>query len=721
MRATGIDIIGDVPWGTHFCQFYENEKDLVDILVPYFKAGLENNEFCMWIASEPLRVEKAQSALASSVGDLERYIRAGQIEFLDYTEWYTPGGAFDAHRVLAGWVDKVRGALSRGFDGLRLTGNTFWLERSVWKDFTEYEAMINTVIGQYPMLAVCTYSLRKCGAPEIMEVMSNHAFALVRRGDQWQVIESTERKEIEASLRRSERRYKSLFNGMSEGFALYEIVRGANSEPVDCRYLDINPSFERLTGLSRDQVIGKLASEVQPSDCAAWTRVHGHFALPGERSIFQHYSPSLDRYFEGYGYSPAENQLAIVFLDTTERRRAEQEMAAANRLKDEFLGTLSHELRTPLNAIIGWSDMLLKDLLDEETKRKALESISRNARVQAQLVADVLDVSRIVSGKLTLDFRSVDLTAVLHSAVDVVRPAASAKGIRLETFVAETPARISGDAGRLQQILWNLLSNAVKFTPPRGRVLIRLERVDSQYQIVVSDSGVGIDPEFLPYVFDRFRQADSSASRQQGGLGLGLAIARHLVELHGGTVMAESPGRNLGATFTVRLPVRAVFTAEEEPSRLDDRPGLHHMHPRPVPLGLLDGMSVVVVDDEADARALIEAVLTRHGARVTTAASAAEAFGLLRAQPPDVLIADIGMPDEDGYRLIERVRALAGEAVANVPAIALTAYGREQDRLRALAAGFNEHISKPVLPDVLVALVARAGGTGGWGRGRLPF
>ncbi|MFB3852802.1 MAG: MEDS domain-containing protein [Vicinamibacterales bacterium] len=708
MRCTGIEIIGDVPWGTHFCQFYQDEHDLVDVLVPYFKAGLEANEFCMWIASEPLRAESAKVAMRSAVQSLDDYIARGQIEFLEHDEWYTAGGTFDAKRVLDGWLRKLDAAKARGFEGLRLTGNTFWLEQSDWADFTDYEASVNAVIGKHPMLAMCTYSLAKCGAIEIMDVMSNHAFALIRRGERWQVIESAERKQIEASLRSSEARYRALFNGMTEGFALHEIVCDERGEPRDYRFIDINPAFERLTGLVRDNVVGRLMSEVLPGDNPRWVKVYGRVALTGEPVHFEDYSPVLGRYYEVFAYQPAPGQFAVIFMDVTVRKRSELELAEANRLKDEFLATLSHELRTPLNAIIGWSDMLSRDLLDHDTRKRAIESISRNARAQAQLIADVLDVSRIVAGKLALDVREVDLASVLRSAMDVVRPAAAAKGISIEPTGVGAPARIVGDPDRLQQVLWNLLSNSVKFTQAGGRVEVRLGRVDSQIEVEIKDTGIGIEADFLPYVFDRFRQADSSTSRQQGGLGLGLAIVRYLVELHGGTVKAESAGRGLGSTFTLRLPVRAIVESDERPRAGSvDKAGQPGDPPGPS-AGVLTGMSVLAVDDEADARALIEAVLRRAGADVRTAASAAEALAALHDAVPDVLLADIGMPGDDGYRLIETVRRSTRERLSKVPAIALTAYGRTEDRERALAAGFARHVAKPVLPDELVAAVAGA-------------
>jgi signal transduction histidine kinase/ActR/RegA family two-component response regulator len=384
-----------------------------------------------------------------------------------------------------------------------------------------------------------------------------------------------------------------------------------------------------------------------------------------------------------------------------EAESARADAEAANRAKDEFLATLSHELRTPLNAILGWARILRAGPLDARMLERALEVMERNADAQAQLIEDLLDMARITTGKLRLDVRPIHLQAVVGAAVDALRPAAGAKRISLETVLDPRAGPIAGDAGRVQQIVWNLVSNAVKFTPHEGRVQIRLERVGSYAAIVVSDTGKGIDADLLPYVFDRFRQADSSSTRAHGGLGIGLALVKHLVELHGGAVAAESAGKDRGATFTVRLPLMI----RPEPSRAR----AHPTWPSP-PVGegtvSLGGVKVVVVDDDADALDLFDTVLTEAGADVRKATSAAEALAVLQSWPANVLISDIEMQDEDGYGLIRRVRQLPASRGGLVSAAAVTAYGRVEDRLRALAAGFQMHVPKPVEPRELVAVVA---------------
>lgn len=391
-----------------------------------------------------------------------------------------------------------------------------------------------------------------------------------------------------------------------------------------------------------------------------------------------------------------------------ERERAlEREQAArteaetANRVKDEFLATVSHELRTPLNAILGWSSMLVSGKLSKADAQNALETITRNARSQAQIIEDILDVSRTVSGKLRLDVRPIDLISVIKAAIDVVSPAATAKGVQLQLLLDPAADRIQGDSARLQQVIWNLLTNAVKFTPKGGQVEVRLRRVDSVAEIRVSDTGEGISKEFLPFVFDRFHQADGSTTRRHGGLGLGLAIARHLVEMHGGTITAESEGIGHGATFTLRVPIAALRTTPLAPSELTAAPQEpvrneeHH----------LKGLRVLAIDDEADVRDMLTRLFEEYGANILTASSAAEGLATMAGWKPHVLISDIGMPDEDGYAFIRKVRSLPPGQGADTPAIALTGYVRVEERMRALEAGFQMFVPKPVETHELISLI----------------
>ena len=401
-------------------------------------------------------------------------------------------------------------------------------------------------------------------------------------------------------------------------------------------------------------------------------------------------------------------EMARVRREAVDREQAARVQAEqANRAKDEFLAILSHELRTPLNSILGWAVMLRSGRGDAAILSRALEVIERSARAQAQLIEDLLDVSRIITGKLRLDVRPFDLIVVITAAIDAIRPAADNKQIRLQSVLDPSAALVAGDPDRLQQVMWNLLSNAVKFTPKAGRVQVRLERVSSHLEIAVSDTGIGIAADLLPHVFDRFRQADSTSRRHHGGLGLGLALVKHLVELHGGSVRAESAGADQGATFVITLPVMAQLVTERG------------THPTARRAGTLEaasgvaGLRLLLVDDERDTIELFTSLFTQHGAEVIAARSAAEALGLLAATRPDVLVCDVEMPGEDGYTLIRKVRALGTKEGGSIPAVAVTAYGSVEDRIRLLAAGFQMHVPKPVEPAELITVVASVAGRSG--------
>jgi PAS domain S-box-containing protein len=391
---------------------------------------------------------------------------------------------------------------------------------------------------------------------------------------------------------------------------------------------------------------------------------------------------------------------ASVALENSRLYMASRE---ADRLKDEFLAVLSHELRTPLNAILGYTRLLRGGILTGEKAERGLETLERNATSLTQIVEDVLDVSRIVSGKIRLDVQPVELPLIVHNAVATVQPAADAKEVRLQTIIDPRVGPVSGDPDRLQQVVWNLLTNAVKFTPKKGRVQVRLERVNSHIEIVVSDTGVGIRPNFLPHVFDRFRQADGGTTRSTGGLGLGLAIVRNIVEMHGGTVQAASEGEGHGATFRVRLPLMIIHPEALE--ELRQHPRTTRLDPL-TGLGDLRGIHVLAVDDEEDALTLLRLVLETAGARVSTAASAEIALAQIDKEPPDALVLDLGMPGIDGFALIARIRASDDVRIRNIPAAALTAFARSEDRTKALRSGFEMHLSKPVDPGELVASVA---------------
>jgi PAS domain S-box-containing protein len=490
-----------------------------------------------------------------------------------------------------------------------------------------------------------------------------------------------------------------------------------------------NAAAERMFGFAAPEMVGQSIRRLIPEDRQQEEDEVLSRIRRGER--VEHYE-TVRRRKDGslvpvsltvspiLGQDGAVVGASKIARDISERERAEEERQRlltiardASRLKDEFLATLSHELRTPLNAIVGYVRMMQSDLLTGEKRTRAMDTVARNVTSLTQIVEDVLDVSRIIAGKLRLDVQPVDLAPVIQNAVETVRPAADAKGVRLVTIMDPRAAPVSGDPERLQQILWNVLANAVKFTPRGGRVQVRLERVNSHLEIVVSDTGAGISAEFLPHVFDRFRQADAGINRARGGLGLGLAIARHLVELQGGRIFAESDGPGTGATFRVELPVRSANAAAPAEEREHPQAPRGREHQIAVPQ--LNGIRILAVDDDRDALALVREILEATGATVTTADSGQHALDLLERMTPDVLLADLGMPTMSGFDLIDWVRRSERPAIRELPAAALTAYARSEDRTKALRSGFQLHLSKPVDPGELMAAMAalakRAGAT----------
>jgi len=479
-----------------------------------------------------------------------------------------------------------------------------------------------------------------------------------------------------------------------------------------------NPAAERMFGYSADDVIGKSitinipderrSEEEQVLAMLRRGKVVDHFETVRRRKDGSLLDISLT-------VSPIKDSDGVIIgaskiaRDITERKRLAEArhaqlvrertfQAEANRIKDQFLATLSHELRTPLNAIIGWSEMLLGGNLNDQETELGLRTIDRNARAQVQLVDDLLDVSRIISGKLRLQTVAVDLVEIAKAAMDVVRPAALAKKIKLNGEWKRPEVLVQGDPDRLHQVAWNLLSNAIKFTPARGQVTVKVE-LDASGNgcFIVEDTGAGIPERFLPHVFERFRQEDGSLTRAHGGLGLGLAIVRHIVELHGGVVSVESAGENTGSTFTVELPTVAVRRQTGDGGLNESSRDYR-----------LDGIRVLVTDDHPDDRELFALILTRQGADVRTTSSAAEAFSVVELWRPDVLVSDVAMPGEDGYSLIKKVRELADSAIAATPAVAVTAHARLEDRQRALSAGFDYHIAKPIDRTRLIDAVASA-------------
>ncbi len=556
------------------------------------------------------------------------------------------------------------------------------------------------------------------------------------------VLDITERKQAEEALRRSEERFRIAQELSLDAFTILGSVRDAVGKIIDFEWEYVNPKAAEILHSSAEYLTGQRLLQVLPGNKTN-RELFDRYVKVVETGIphdieIPYQSADITGWFRNMAVK-LNDGIVISFSDITKRKRdeverinlLERERAAraeaetANRIKDEFLAVLSHELRSPLNPILGWSKLLQSRKFDEATTARALETIERNAKLQIQLIEDLLDVSKILRGKLSLNIGSVDLVSTVEAALDTVRLAASAKSISIKTVYEPDVGQVLGDSARLQQVVWNLLSNAVKFTPSGGQVEVKVSTIKGtgeedkgncletlpaslrlplcasssshspRYaQIQVSDTGKGINPDFLPYVFDYFRQENSSTTRLFGGLGLGLAIVRRLVELHGGRICAESPGEGQGATFTVWLPLVAT-QPETNPENQDSDSSLD-----------LSGIGILVVDDEADMRDFLAFVLEDYGANVTVVASAGEALNALPQVQPDVLLSDIGMPEVDGYMLIRQIRAMPLEQGGQIPAIALTAYAGETDQNQALAAGFTQHIAKPVAPTELAKVIA---------------
>lgn len=541
-------------------------------------------------------------------------------------------------------------------------------------------------------------------------------------------MDVTDRKRSEEAVRQSERQMRLITDALPALIAYVD---------RDQRYLFNSRAYEQWIGQSCPSLRGKRIRDVATSE-SVYERLRPHIekALAGELVRF----PSRMTYPDGITrdvevtYSPdidaggQVNGFAVLVVDVSDRKRAEaererllaserearEEAERISRLKDEFLATLSHELRTPLNAIVGWSQILRGGRHTADDLAMGLQTIERNAHAQTHIIEDLLDMSRIISGKLRLHLQRVDVREVLQSALETIRPAADAKQIALNLSFdpAENNANLLlADPNRLRQVLWNLLTNAVKFTPKGGWIQVHMNHRDSQLHICVRDSGEGIEPAFLPHVFDRFRQGDASTTRRHGGLGLGLAITKTLVEIHGGSIEAHSRGQGLGALFTVSLPLRAVLPEKETSAAPKDLP---HEGLAPASDGAanisLQGVRVLVVDDEPDARLLIKRVLEQAQAVVHVVGSAIEAMEQIGRQLPDILVSDVGMPETDGYWLIRQLRRLDPRQGGKIPALALTAYARPEERLRILRAGFQMHTAKPIDSVELTTIVASLAG-----------
>lgn len=526
------------------------------------------------------------------------------------------------------------------------------------------------------------------------------------------VEDITERKLAEEALAKSEQKFLVAQELSLDAFTILESVRDETGKIVDFKWSYVNPTAARVLQKPIERLLGEQLLEVLPGNKANSELFDRYVQVvetgkPHDIEL-RYESEGIVGWFRNMAVK-LDDGVAISFSDVSDRKRAEiereellarersarEQAEVANRIKDEFLAVLSHELRSPLNPILGWSKLLRTRKFDEAATARALEVIERNAKLQTQLIEDLLDVSRILRGKLSLNVQSINLVTTIEAALETVRLSAEAKSIQIEKFYDPNVGKVLGDFGRLQQIIWNLLSNAVKFTPSQGKIEIYLQQTNSHVEIKVKDTGKGIEPDFLPYVFDYFRQADSSITRNFGGLGLGLAIVRHLAESHGGTVSAESLGEGLGATFTVSLPtINETISTNEE--------NINYCA-----IQNLKGLQIIAVDDDADMRDYVKFVLEQAGAEVTVLSSASEVFSILKKAIPDLLISDIGMPNIDGYTLLKQIREFPDEKYSKIPAIALTAYAAEYDQQQAISAGFQLHLAKPIEADKLIEAIAQ--------------
>ena len=544
-RKTGIDIIGNVPWGTHFCQFYQTKKDLIDILVPYFKAGLKSNEFCMWVTAEPLGVEEAKVALRKVVRNLDDYIAKGQIELLDASQWYTRSGKFIADEVLQGWVKKENQALERGFGGLRLTGNTFWLEKKDWKEFTDYEATIDRTIGKYRMIALCTYSLDRCKTSEMLDVISNHQFALIKREGKWEIIESAERKRMGESLRLQ----NEITANMAEGVCLFGVDDGI------IRYA--NPKLEAMFGYKHGEMFGRHASIINAlTEKNAEEKAKEIMGILDRDGVWNGEINSVKKdgtpfwcyanvsVFNHHEYGRV---LVSVHTDITERKKLEQ-------LKDDFIGLVSHELRSPLTVITGAVNTALTEAerLSPEETRQLLKDAALEADSLSHLLGNLMELSRLQADRLLLFSEPISIEKVIQGTIEEIKRKSSA-----HQFVVDVPRELPpvyADELRVERILYNLLENAVKYSPQGGEVRVFIKLAEEHLVIGISDQGIGISPSDLAKLFKPFQRLEDSRLDRVHGSGLGLSVCRRLVEAHGGQIWVESESGK-GSTFFFTLPL----------------------------------------------------------------------------------------------------------------------------------------------------------------------
>lgn len=570
LRKFGRKLVGPIPWGTHLCQFYETKQDLIDILVPYFAEGLHSNEFCMWITSPPLEVEEATKALKETVPDLDKYVKKGQIEIIPYDDWYLLGGKFDSKRVLQGWVDEEKAALRHGFKGLRLTGNTFWVERDLWNSFVDYEEAVNSVIGEHRMIAVCTYCLLNCSGTDVIDVVRNHVGTLIKQGKKWSLIENASRRKLaNGALELSEQKYSSLFENMVDGFAYHKILLDSQGKPANYVFLEANKAFEKLTGLKLANIKGKKATDVLPDidkDPADWIGVYGKVALTGKSVNFENYAEPLNRWYRVSAFTTEKGYFAAVFEDITELKKAQKKLEEYSKnleklveertkqLKDSerlatigtIAGMVGHDIRNPLQAIISDLYLARQEMAvapNDESKQameESLTEIEKNIDYINKIVADLQDYARPIQPVA----QQIDLESLCN---DVVFKNGVPERIGVSCRIDKDAKMLLVDPALLKRILSNLVNNAVQAMPEGGKLAVSAFKQEGDTIVTVEDTGVGIPQEIRSKLFTPLFTTKSK------GQGFGLAVVKRITEALGGWIAFESE-TGKGTKFIVRFP-----------------------------------------------------------------------------------------------------------------------------------------------------------------------
>ena len=677
---SGIPRVADLPWGSHFCQFYDQPDDLAEVLVPYFQAGLENNEYCLWVTGDQLPAAEASERMLSARPDLRRHLDRGQLTILDMREWYRGNRKFDSGEVLAGWLEREAWALGKGYTGMRLTGDTHWLERETWDDFREYEELVSRTFANRQFIALCTYCAGKCNAGDVIEVAHNHDFALLRREGEWRVLENTTATRLRKEVHKNEREfyYRSLINGLPVPIYTTDPdgrLTWYNQAAVEMWGREPEIGKESWCGFQRvyDQDYQPLDMEKSPIGVtvAQSQSVRGAEVIAergdGTRfNILPYPTPLFNTAGDMVG---AVNML----FDITEQKRIERQLRDDDLRKNEFLAMLGHELRNPLGALRSGVEIMEMGL---DKPERILRIMQNSVDTMAKLLDDLLDLSRVIQGRIQLDSRRMDLCGPLGASISSVRQQCLKKRQDLVVDL-QAPLHVDGDTTRLEQIFSNLLVNASKYTPEGGTVKVSAREVGGVVITRVQDDGIGIDLRDLDRIFEPFYQITPSGEAASG-LGIGLALSKKLAELHGGRLTATSEGRGRGAVFEVRIPA-SVNAAKPAPE-----PGQDDEH-------TVLAASVVLVEDNRDVLTTFTLLLRNLGCEVRSAEDAEEGLRLIEAERPDVAFIDIGLPVMSGHEVAKRLRAGGFGGML----VAISGYSHKEAREKSREAGFDYHLAKP--------------------------